>query len=88
MATKIMKTQRKSVFSKNIMTENPESTPFATQGSPNLIREGSRTAGSGRVAAVIERLKMLAIKVFHNGAPFFGKILTNRSDLKCCFAKF
>lgn len=88
MATKIMKTQRKSVFSKNMMTKTPKTHHLSPQGSPNLIREGSRTAGSGRVAAVIERLKMLAIKVFHNGAPFFGKILTNRSDLKCCFAKF
>ena len=37
-----------------MMTENPESTPFATQGSSNLIREGGRTVGSGRVATIVE----------------------------------
>ena len=31
------------------MTENTENTPFAKQGSPNLIREGGRTVGSGHV---------------------------------------
>ncbi len=36
------------------MTENPSDTPFVTQGSPNLIREGGRTVGSGRVATIIE----------------------------------
>lgn len=36
------------------MTENSEYMPFATQGSPNLIREGGRTVGSGRVATIIE----------------------------------
>ena len=36
------------------MTENPENTLFAKQGSPNLIREGGRTVGSGRVATIIE----------------------------------
>ena len=54
MATRILKTQRKSVFSKNVMTENLENTPFTKQGSPNLIREGGRTVGSGRVATIIE----------------------------------
>lgn len=54
MATKILKTQRKSIFSENMMTENPENTPFVKQGSPNLIREGGRTVGSGRVATIIE----------------------------------
>ncbi len=54
MATIILKTQRKSVFSENLMIENPENTPFVTQGSPNLIREGGRTVGSGRVASIIE----------------------------------
>lgn len=52
----------KSVISENMITENPENTPSVTQASLNLIREGGRTAGSGRVAAVIELLKMLAIK--------------------------
>ena len=33
---------------------NPENTPFAKQGFPNLIREGGRTVGSGRVATIIE----------------------------------
>ncbi len=37
-----------------MMTENSENTPFTTQGSPNLIREGGRTVGSGRVATIIE----------------------------------
>lgn len=50
------------MISENMITENPENTPSVTQASLNLIREGGRTAGSGRVAAVIELLKMLAIK--------------------------
>lgn len=37
-----------------MMIESPENTPLATQGSPNLIREGGRTVGSGRVATIIE----------------------------------
>ena len=41
-------------LSENMITENPENTPFATEGSPNLIREGGRTVGSGRVATIIE----------------------------------
>lgn len=36
------------------MTENPEDTLSVTQGSPNLIREGGCTVGSGRVATIIE----------------------------------
>lgn len=40
MATRILKTQRKSIFSENLMTEKSENTPFAKQGSSNLIREG------------------------------------------------
>ena len=36
------------------MTDNPENTPFVIQGPPNLIREGDRTVGSGRVATIIE----------------------------------
>lgn len=36
------------------MTEKSENTPFAKQGSSNLIREGGRTVGSGRVATIIE----------------------------------
>lgn len=36
------------------MKENSENTLFATQGFPNLIREGSRTVGAVRVAAIIE----------------------------------
>ena len=54
LATKILKTQRKTIFSENIMTENPENTLSVTQGSPNLIREGGRTVGSGRVATIVE----------------------------------
>ena len=54
MATKILKTQRKSIFSENLTTENLENTPFATQGFPALIREGGRTVGSGRVATIVE----------------------------------
>ena len=54
LATKILKTQRKTKFSENIMTENPENTLSVTQGSHNLIREGGRTVGSGRVATIIE----------------------------------
>ena len=54
LATKILKTQRKSLFSENMMTENPENKPFVTYGSPNLIREGGRTVGSGRVATIVE----------------------------------
>ena len=53
-ATKILKTQRKMIFSETLMTENPENMPFVTQGSLNLIREGGRTVGSGRVATIIE----------------------------------
>lgn len=37
-----------------MVTENPENTPFATQGFSNLIREGGRTVGSGRVATIVE----------------------------------
>ncbi len=54
MATKILKTQRKSIFLESMMTEKPLNTPFVIQGSPNLIREGGRTVGSGRVATIIE----------------------------------
>lgn len=54
MATKILKTQRKTIFSENITTESPENTPSVTQGSPSLIREGGRTVGSGRVATIVE----------------------------------
>ena len=54
LATKILKLQRKSIFSENMMTENFENTPFAIQGALNLIREGGRTVGSGRVATIIE----------------------------------
>ncbi|MCI9315050.1 MAG: hypothetical protein HFI57_08760 [Lachnospiraceae bacterium] len=54
MATKILKLQRKTILSENMMVENPENAPFVTQGSPNLIREGGRTVGSGRVATIIE----------------------------------
>ena len=53
LATKILKAQRKTVFSENMMTEKLENTPFAKQGSYNLIREGRRTIGSGRVATII-----------------------------------
>ena len=45
---------RKSIFSKDMMTENLENTPSVKQGFPNLIREGGRTVGSGRVATIIE----------------------------------
>ncbi len=54
MATKILKTQRKLIFSENLMTENPENTLSVTKSSPNLIREGGRTVGSGRGATIIE----------------------------------
>ena len=54
MATKILKTQRKSIFSENMITVKPENMPLVTQDSPNLIREGGRTVGSGRVATIIE----------------------------------
>ncbi len=54
MATKILELQRKSIFIENTITENPENTPSVTQGSPNLIRGGGRTVGSGRVATIIE----------------------------------
>ena len=53
MATKILKIQRKTIFSENLMTENPENTPFVTHGSFNLIREGGRAVGSGRMAAIV-----------------------------------
>ena len=42
------------MFLENMITKNPENTPFVTHASPNLIREGGRTVGSGRVAAIIE----------------------------------
>ena len=51
---KILKTQRKLVFSENMMTKKHENTPIAKQGFSNLIREGGRTVGSGRVATIIE----------------------------------
>ena len=54
MATKILKIQRKSIFLENVITENLENTPSVTHGFPNLIREGGRTVGSGRVATTIE----------------------------------
>ncbi len=54
MATKNLKLQRKSILSENMMTETPENMPSVTQGSPNLIREGGRTVGSGKVASIIE----------------------------------
>lgn len=53
LATKIMKPRRKTRFSKNMITENPENTSSDTQSSPNLIREYGRTVGSDRVAAII-----------------------------------
>ena len=53
----------------NMMTENPENTPSAMQGFPNLIREGGRTVGSGRVAAIIEKIEFL--KIYYN---LFSKI--------------
>lgn len=52
MATKILKTQRKLIFSENLMTENPENTLSVNKISPNLIREGGRTVGSDRVADI------------------------------------
>ena len=54
MATRILKTQRKSIFSEKVTTETPENTPLVIQGSPNLIREGGRTVGSGRVVSIVE----------------------------------
>lgn len=54
MATKILKLQRKSIFSESMMAENPENMPLVTQGSTNLIREGGRTVGSGRGVSIIE----------------------------------
>lgn len=54
MATKILRIQIKTIFPENMMTENPENTPSVTQSSPNLIREGGRTVGSGRVATIVE----------------------------------
>ena len=60
MATKILKLQRKSIFSENMMTENSENTPITTQDSSNLIREGGRTVGSGRVATIIVSVKPYA----------------------------
>lgn len=52
MATKVLKIQRKTIFSENITRESPENTPSVTRGSPNLIREGGRTVGSSRGAAI------------------------------------
>jgi len=66
MATRILKTQRKSIFSEKVTTETPENTPLVIQGSPNLIREGGRTVGSGRVATIIEScdLDFNGIRIF------------------------
>ncbi len=47
LATKILKLQRKTILSENKMTENPENTPFVTQGSPNLIHEEGWTCRCG-----------------------------------------
>ena len=38
-----------------MMTENLENTPSVKQGFPNLIREGGRTVGSGRITTSIIR---------------------------------
>ena len=46
-------TEKINIF-KDMMTENLENTPSVKQGFPNLIREGGRTVGSGRVATIIE----------------------------------
>ena len=54
LATKILKTQRKSIFLENMITKNPENTLFAKLGSLNLIREGGRTVGLGRIAPIID----------------------------------
>lgn len=54
MATKILKTQRKSAISENMMTENPENTLFVAKDSLDLIHEGGRTVVFGRVATIIE----------------------------------
>ena len=54
LATKLLKTQRKSIFSENLTTEKSGKTQFVTYGFPNLVREGGRTVGSGRVATIIE----------------------------------
>ena len=37
-----------------MITEKLENMPFVTRGYSNLIREGGRTVGSGRVASIIE----------------------------------
>ena len=54
MATKILKLQRKSVFSEKSTLKNAENTPSNTTDYPTLNREGGRTVGSGRVASIIE----------------------------------
>ena len=54
MATKLLKPQRKQIISENMTIENPENTLSVNKISPNLIREGGRTVGSGRVATIIE----------------------------------
>lgn len=54
LTAKNLKLHRKSILSENMMTENPENTPFTAQGSPSLIREGGCTVGSGRVATIVE----------------------------------
>lgn len=42
-----------------MITKNPENTPFVTQASLNLIREGGRTVGSERVAIIVKSLDYL-----------------------------
>lgn len=54
LTTKILKTQRKTIFSENMITEYPENMLFVTQDYLNLIREGGRTVGSGKVATIVE----------------------------------
>ena len=74
MATKILKIQRKSIFSKDMMTENLENTPSVKQGFPNLIRVETDTA------IRIDRLKRRERERFGNRIDLGGDMYENHRE--------
>ena len=75
MATRILKTQRKSIFSKDMMTENLENTPSVKQGFPNLIRVETDTA------IRIDRLKRRERERFGNRIDLGGRYVRKSSRI-------
>ena len=76
----MLRTQRKTIFSENMMKENPEKTPFATQAFPNLIREDGRTVDSGRVATIIENYNLFS--KFKASGEISGSLFTCKATLE------